>query len=195
MNLCEARRVYAGNRKTPRHRALPAAGGVRHQREAWVQSSPPGAPGVNWAQRPAASLSLSLRHGGLPKAHPPLGGFPPIRGGLTSDPARYKVFQLEAARGWGRGAPPARSRVGAHSACAGHGPQQGRAREDSLRLRALAGGSPNPVSVPCRACGGPPLPSGPPAADSTPPADLKGEAGRRGDGVPWGEVRPPGGIP
>lgn len=146
VNLCEARRIYSGNRKTPRYRALPAAGGERRPRGKKGAELPARSPGCKLGAAPSRlSLCVSPARGS-PKSTPTSGGFPPIRGGLTSDPARHKVFQLEAAGGRGRGAPPARSRVGAHSACAGHGPQQGRAREDSLRLQALAGGSPNPVS-------------------------------------------------
>lgn len=133
VNLCEARRVYSGgSRRTQDPSGASSSTRSRRRarrgREAPAQSSLPGARSANSARAaPGPPLSPPLRPVGLPKALTPLRGVPPIHGGLTSDPARCKVFQLEAAHGRGHGATPARSRVSAHSVCAGHGPREGRA--------------------------------------------------------------------
>lgn len=133
--------------------ALPAAGGAH---------GAGGKPRCNSAlAAPGPPLSLYFSGpGGLPKALTPLRGVPPIHGGLTSDPARRKVFQLEAAHGRGRRATPARGRVGAHSACAGHGPRERRAgagggesERSTVRRRA---GSPVPTAARAAALTSPP---------------------------------------
>lgn len=139
VNLCEARRVYAGNRKTPRHRALPAAGGARRQREAWVQSSPPGAPGVNWAQRPAASLSLCLSGTGVSRKHihlwggslPSRMGSPPIQPATKSSSWKLPVAGAAAPRPPGAGSVPIQRVQG--MACSRGAP--GRTARDSERMQ------------------------------------------------------------
>lgn len=159
MNLCEARSLLGRQPETrPLRRCASSSARSRRRarrgREAAVQTRP---------SRHLARLSLSTSQarGGLPKALTPLRGVPPIHGGLTSDPARRKVFQLEAAHGRGRRATPARGRVGAHSACAGHGPRE---------RRAGAGGGESERSTVRRRAGSPVPPAARAAALTSPPA-------------------------
>lgn len=124
-------------------------------------------------------LSFSPRPGRILQAHSPPGGSLPSRLGLTSDPARREVLQLEVAHGRSRGSSHSRSPVGAQSEAAAHAPParvsgeevgDWSAPQDLPQALSLSREADQPPRSPLQA---------PAAAASTPPADLKGAAPRR----------------
>lgn len=111
MRLAEFRRAARGELKipsagswlSPQQVARAARAGPAGTRVPWC------GPGCKLDPRGARLASFCLSDPGVSRKHTHLLGVPPIHGGLTSDPARRKVFQLEAAHGRGRGNAPARA--------------------------------------------------------------------------------------